>query len=65
MQKKSFSLESSLYQQEYLLQAIENFGQEFSMTYEDGMLIIAGENSDDIQQIFDEFMNHVLALSNE
>lgn len=65
MQKKSFTLENSLYNEVYISQAIADFGDNFSLSYEEEILIISWEDAQEIQMIFDEFMNYVLALSNE
>lgn len=65
MQKKSFNLESSLYSEEHIRQATQDFGEDFSIEYNRGTLTIAGEDDAEIQMIFDEFMNYTLALSSE
>lgn len=65
MQKKSFNLESSLYSEEHIRQAITDFGWDFSIENTKGELTITGEDDTEIQMIFDEFMNYVLALSSE
>lgn len=65
MQKQNFNLETNLYPETFIIQAIQDFGEDFSIEYHDGTLTISEEGIQAIQTIFDEFMNYVLGLINE
>ena len=65
MQKKNFNLNNKLYPEIVIHKAIEDFGSDFSIVYENEMVTISWENPEEIQIIFDEFMNYVLSLISE
>lgn len=64
MLKKSFKIDNNLYSSDIVLEAINDF-EGFSLTFTDFILDISAETDVEIQQIFGEFMNYVLALYNE
>lgn len=64
MLKKSFKIDNNLYSSDIVLEAINDF-EGFSLTFTDSILDISAETDAEIQQIFGEFMNYVLALYNE
>lgn len=62
MPRKTFSLESSLYTQECIAQAIEDFGSDFGIVSSDNILEITAVSDTEASEIFNEFMNYVLSL---
>lgn len=63
MQKQNFKIENSIYSENLINQAIEDFSEVAKITYTNNELII--ESDDDIIEIFNEFMNYVVGLYNE
>ena len=61
MSKKTFKLDNTLYAQTRITASIQAFSG-YSIVFAQDALTIDEEEP---QQIFDEFMNYVLALSNE
>lgn len=64
MPKKSFEVNSNLYGVENIQQMISDFS-DFSLDYKDGFLTISWENNKEIDEIFLESMNYLIALYNE
>ncbi|NUJ97307.1 hypothetical protein HGA92_00795 [Candidatus Gracilibacteria bacterium] len=64
MGKKNFKIEISLYPIDIINKAIEDFS-DYDITYDNGQVFIFGENEQEQEEIFNEFMNYVLALYNE
>ncbi|MDD5213059.1 MAG: hypothetical protein PHG82_01420 [Candidatus Gracilibacteria bacterium] len=63
MQKQNFKIEDSIYPENIINQAIEDFKYVADINYTNNELII--ESEDDIDEIFNEFMNYVVGLYNE
>ncbi len=63
MSKKSFKIDNSIYSLDCIIEAIDDFSSVANITYFDSILSIESEDSH--EEIFQEFMNYVLALSNE
>ncbi len=64
MLKKTFLIETELYNCICIEESIKSF-EWFKITFLDSKLTIEGDNEDDIDLIFNEFMNFVLALQSE
>jgi len=64
MWKKSFKIEISLYPIDIINKAIEDFS-DYDITYDNWQVFIFWENEQEQEEIFNEFMNYVLALYNE
>jgi hypothetical protein len=64
MQKKDFKIENSLYPEKHILESIADF-EGFSISFISGILTISGETGEEVEEIFHEFMNYVLAKRNE
>ncbi|MDD2907745.1 MAG: hypothetical protein PHH98_03835 [Candidatus Gracilibacteria bacterium] len=61
---KSFEISSYFYPESFVLQTIDDFSDVSEMTYENEILSIEG-NEEDIDNIFNEFMNYLTGLINE
>ena len=61
MSKKTFHVNSQLYPELYIIEAIEAFDG-YMISWKDGDLTIDDE---DPQYVFDELMNYILSLSLE
>lgn len=64
MLKQSFKIDNEIYKDSFVNQAIIDF-EWYNITFFWEELIISGETSSEIQEIFNEFMNYVIALYNE
>ncbi len=64
MLKKNYKINNEIYEDEYILKTIEDF-EWFSISYKKSELEINGESGEEIDKIFNEFMNYCLALRNE
>jgi len=60
--EKEFNISSQIYSLEKVQQAILDFTDICEIVYKNNVLIISGDSSDDIQEVFQEFMNYVLSL---
>ena len=61
--KKKFSVEKEIYSKESLLEAIEDFKEACSITFQDDFsLEFEWENEEEIDTLFHEFMNYVISL---
>lgn len=65
MLKKVFKIDNNIYSNESIMSAIEAFLDISSVSFLDWELFIQWENEIEIEIIFNEFMNYVLALENE
>lgn len=65
MLKKSFNLDHNFYNAEYIHLAIEDFWEDFSLSYQNNILDITAESDEVIDEVFREFMNYVIGLHNE
>jgi hypothetical protein len=63
MQKQNFKIDDSIYPENIIVQAIEDFSEVADISYKNWEIII--ESDDDITEIFNEFMNYVVWLYNE
>ncbi len=63
MQKQNFKIEDSIYPENIIVQAIEDFNEVSNISYKSWEIII--ESDEDINEIFNEFMNYVVWLYNE
>ena len=63
MSKKSFKIDNSIYSSDSIVQTIDDFSSVANITYLDSILSIESEDSH--EEIFQEFMNYVLALCDE
>lgn len=51
-----------IYTEDTILRAIKDFSEVASLSYKDGILLIEGENEEEIEEIFNECMNYILSL---
>lgn len=63
MWKQSFKIENNIYNEDIILQAMKDFSEITEISYKNWELTI--KSDEDINEIFNEFMNYYLALSNE
>lgn len=63
MLSQNFKIENSIYPEKTIIQAIFDFSEIATITYADSVLCIEAEWW--IDEIFNEFMNYVLSISNE
>jgi hypothetical protein len=63
--KKEFKISLDLYPEEKIKQAIEDFKEVWEITLEQSKLIINWDNQDEIEEIFNECMNYIIALVND
>jgi hypothetical protein len=63
--KKEFKISLDFYPEEKIKQAIEDFKEVWEITLEQSKLIINWDNQDEIEEIFNELMNYIIALVNE
>jgi hypothetical protein len=61
MSKKIFNVNSDIYSSDAILQAIEAF-EGYTISYDKNQITIDDE---DVQFVFDEFMNYIISLSLE
>ncbi len=64
MLKNNFKIENSLYSKKLIQSAIEDFS-DFSISFDAWILLIEADTPEEIQEIFNEFMNYVLWKYNE
>ncbi|OIO76818.1 hypothetical protein CO024_02230 [Candidatus Gracilibacteria bacterium CG_4_9_14_0_2_um_filter_38_7] len=64
MLKKSFEINKSIYGEKNIQKMIEDFS-DFALDYKNGILSISGESNEEIEEIFRESMNYLIALYNE
>jgi len=57
-----YTISSEIYPLEKIQQAIADFSDIAEIIYKQDFLTIWGESSDEIQEVFHEFMNYVLSL---
>jgi hypothetical protein len=63
MLNQNFKIEDSIYPENIIVQAIKDFFDVANISYKNWEIII--ESDDDIEEIFNEFMNYVVVLCNE
>ena len=64
MLKKSFEINKSIYGGKNIQKMIEDFS-DFALDYKNGILTISWANNEEIEEIFGESMNYLIALYNE
>lgn len=64
MLKKSFEINKSIYGEKNIQKMIEDFS-DFALDYKNGILSISWESNEEIEEIFRESMNYLIALYNE
>lgn len=62
---KNYKIDNTIYQEIYILEAIDAFSDISDMQYTSWELIISWEDNDSIELIFCEFMNFIIWLINE
>ena len=60
--QKDFQVESSIYSQDSVISAIEDFSEVTQITFEKDILSISWDSDSEIQETFHEFMNYILSL---
>ena len=63
--KKEFKIDKEIYSKKYIKQAIIDYKDIAEINFNDWLLIINWDKNDEIIEIFNEFMNYVIWLSNE
>lgn len=63
MLRKIFEINEEIYKSEFILKAIEDYSEYYTINFINWELII--EWYDNIDEIFNEFMNYVIWLINE
>ena len=63
MSKKTFKIDSSIYNNDFIFRAIDDFKDYYNIAFKNWEIII--EWYDNIDEIFNEFMNYVIWLINE
>lgn len=64
MLKKQFKIENKMYQDGDIKSAIRDFS-DFDISYSAWVLTISAGSNDEIDEIFNEFMNYVVWVYNE
>ena len=62
MLKRNFEIGTNFYDTEALKAAIADFADVAEITYGDGMLTVTAEDDTEAEEIFNELMNHTLAV---
>jgi len=60
--KKEFEINTEIYSEKIINEAISDFEEVWDIKFENNKLII---NSDDSEEIFNEFMNYCISLISE
>lgn len=63
--EKIFTIETEIYNEEVLKNAISDFSENFEILFEGNFLKIFGENEAEIDEIFNELMNYYIWLANQ
>jgi len=63
--KKKFEINTSLYSENLIKDAIIDFEEYIKIEYNNWILSINWESNEDIDEIFNEFMNYIIWLYNE
>lgn len=58
--EKIFTIETEIYNEEVLKNAISDFSENFEILFEGNFLKIFGENEAEIDEIFNELMNYYI-----
>lgn len=61
---KSYKIDKEIYPTEVINVSIEAFEDVTTIEYKNGQLEISGENQDEIEELFWEFMNYVIWIIN-
>ena len=63
--KKDFELDINIYKEQFIKQAIKDYQEAWWITFNKWILSIIWEQSEEIEEMFNEFMNYVAWLINE
>ena len=63
--KKEFEINTELYSEDIVNQAISDFSEVWEIKYNSWKIEISWENEDEINEIFNELMNYIIWLINE
>jgi hypothetical protein len=64
MQKKDFLLENRIYCEDIIKLSISDFS-DFDIRFSESILTITWNSTEEIEEIFNEFMNYVIWMQNE
>lgn len=65
MQNKNFKIDNLIYSKEYINRTCKDFEEVWKIIYKDWILNIYWESEEEIENIFNEFMNYIIWLINE
>jgi len=63
--KKEYKIDSDIYSDAIITETISDFEEVADIKYKKNILEITGENDNEIEEIFWEFMNYVISNINE
>jgi hypothetical protein len=63
--KKEFNISSEIYSEDKITKAIEDFIEVWDINFNNWNLIISWDSNEEIEEIFNEFMNYLVWLINE
>lgn len=63
--EKVFNVNSEIYSEDKIVQAISDFEEVASISFEDNLLMVKWNNQEEIDEFFNEFMNYLVWLINE
>jgi len=63
--ENKFILNDKLYKKSIIKKVIKDFSEVSKIWYDEDVLKIEWENSEEIKEVFNEFMNYYIALLNE
>ena len=62
---KKFIVDENLYNKSIIKKVINDFSTVAEIKYNEGILMVNWDNEEEIDEIFNEFMNYYIALVNE
>jgi hypothetical protein len=60
--KKSFKIDSGIYSEEKIQQAISDFKEVANISFINSTISIESNTKEDIEEIFNELMNYIISL---
>lgn len=63
--EKKINIETEIYPEKIIIEAINDYKDISDIEYSNNVLTIKWNKMDDIDEIFNEFMNYVIWLNNE
>lgn len=63
--EKKINIETEIYPEKIIIEAINDYKDIGDIEYSNNVLTIKWNKMDDIEEIFNEFMNYVIWLNNE